>query len=889
MIELGSAIAEANRRAKEAAETFRGEFNDALKLEGLDGARERVTDVRKEIQRLEELDTVPDGLATSFDGWGQSLKSVYQLLTPRTENTIFNARREAKALNEELNNLNLGRIEDGTAGAAAGLGAFEVRLANASRSLGLSKEDVVSFANELGLIEDVTQGSAEALNDAIAAIRSYALESAFATTTSAELRQAVREGTIDQEGLAVALGLSSLALSEVAERSENVDLNQIFEGDPDERTAALAELITELVGRFDPLAAATGQSTSAFLEQSAAVRTLSDALGGLEAAIERARNVQEQMRFQQELLTEAQAGAKESLDELNRGYSDERLRAYAESMLDLTLAQAANAGSADEALLAQRNLRGEFIQTAVALGAPIELARQLADEVLGIPESAIIDIQSNAAGVTERVQALEESIANLDRQTLIEIGIIDEASGDVLILKQALEALDSSRYEALLDVNDVDARTKATLMEEFLSNGIERTFLSELDADSTKALATLAGTTAELLTFDDILAIADLDADGTLGEEEAIRLAFLIRDQIERDFVANLTADDQDALAKVAGTTAELLTYDDIVAVADLDADGTVAESEIFTVTQFLAEYGEIVEEALLEADGEPASEVIARLIEELANYDEQAPVADLLTDPTEADNELDRMLRRFGEYDEQRPEADLLGDSSDIDTELRDANRDMDAWNRRKAEAEIRARSSQAEKALQGVINLIARIKSKTVTITTVTRGGGGSGTVRARGGIERFAAGGFSGFENTIPAPAGVPAIYSPAPAGSVRIHSEPVTGGEAYIPLGGHIRPRSQRIWYETGKLLGVDMSTFRQPLYPYASGGINLPTPTVSVANSASGAQITIASPVTVSIDTGGGRANPAEIERIVNRAVSRALDDAGRELRNRRFQ
>ena len=208
-----------------------------------------------------------------------------------------------------------------------------------------------------------------------------------------------------------------------------------------------------------------------------------------------------------------------------------------------------------------------------------------------------------------------------------------------------------------------------------------------------------------------------------------------------------------------------------------------------------------------------------------------------------------------------------------------------------------ISARTSQAQSALQGIVNLISRIKSKTVTINTryTSTGGGGGSTQFAMGGIAvaQYANGGvnLAGAPGPAPNPmqsiperVGTAQVYRQAPAGRVRVHSEWYAGDEAYIPLNPRTpagRDRALAITEVARRRLGATQ---------FASGGVTasqIPIPTTSLGGS--GGQITISAPVSLSIDTRGGRADPGEITRYVEQAVNRALDRAGREFGNRRLR
>lgn len=114
--------------------------------------------------------------------------------------------------------------------------------------------------------------------------------------------------------------------------------------------------------------------------------------------------------------------------------------------------------------------------------------------------------------------------------------------------------------------------------------------------------------------------------------------------------------------------------------------------------------------------------------------------------------------------------------------------------------QTQINAATGQASSALQDVLNKLAGVQSKSITITTnqVTRATKDN-TVgifkNARGSVMDFYANG--GLREKH--------VAQIAPAGSMRLWAEPETGGEAYIPLASSKRTRSLAIWQETGRRL------------------------------------------------------------------------------------
>lgn len=176
------------------------------------------------------------------------------------------------------------------------------------------------------------------------------------------------------------------------------------------------------------------------------------------------------------------------------------------------------------------------------------------------------------------------------------------------------------------------------------------------------------------------------------------------------------------------------------------------------------------------------------------------------------------------------------------------------------------------------GVIDNIDRkqIAPKTFSIMGVLGGvsavvrralGMASGGIMSGSGVQTFANGGFSGVKiPTIKAYAGGGMENHVAQiaqgAWPVRVWAEKETGGEAYIPLGKHKRPRSLKILEEVARMFG--MSLFKAQ--KFADGGFSQ---TRSVVNSPSGGSS--------SVVAGGGSGVPAAM---LNSIVRSLLNDNG---------
>jgi hypothetical protein len=115
--------------------------------------------------------------------------------------------------------------------------------------------------------------------------------------------------------------------------------------------------------------------------------------------------------------------------------------------------------------------------------------------------------------------------------------------------------------------------------------------------------------------------------------------------------------------------------------------------------------------------------------------------------------------------------------------------------------------------------------------------------------------------------------------APAGSWRVWAEPETGGEAYIPLAPSKRPRSQMIWKETGKRLGMMFADGGHALPSMTAGPASEVTSLVAAIAGGAGPQVTIDT-LNVSVNAGGDT-DPDAIVRAIAGGLGKQLADVVR--------
>lgn len=126
--------------------------------------------------------------------------------------------------------------------------------------------------------------------------------------------------------------------------------------------------------------------------------------------------------------------------------------------------------------------------------------------------------------------------------------------------------------------------------------------------------------------------------------------------------------------------------------------------------------------------------------------------------------------------------------------------------------QTQITAVVGQAQAAIQGVINTLSNLNSKSITVTTnqvtVASPTNTNGIFKNQadggmwmGGKQNFADGGFAG---------DYPHVAHFASGGTMRVFAEPETLGEAYIPLSPMKRSRSTEILDQTASMFGYELT-------------------------------------------------------------------------------
>lgn len=695
---LGKAYLDAGDKAKKAGDEWENSFNRAVENSDFAGVEASLASITK---RQEEL---ADKTGRSGSKWDEFLFGFKTGASGGLLGTV----QEVVGLNKELDTLN-DRLESTQAD------NYRDGIKLIAEALGVTEDEAIALAGELGAVDEVTRLGADALQGYGLANRAVVEEMREHVTAVDDLadktgiaREKILDGSATLTDYGTALGVTTDQLGFLAEKIDGVDLDDFT--DPETAGAAF-DAVDALVGVYSDLADEIGVSTQEFVNQLQSVSNLAAAHSDLRSAIDGTKSALQLMNEQQNIVAGETRNFEEALAELTTGGGS--LPDVAGAMRNLTLEYAGSGVSASQAIAKQRELRAALIEAGVAAGGNRAEVAAMVDQLGLVPEAVLAEVVLEAEKFYAENEQVQEDLRETGRRYDAEIGLIDLASLPLDVV--------------LASLNDYTVQD----------------WIANLDANNQKALAAVAGATAETATWDDILAVADLDADGVLAESELLRLVQLIENY------------------KISDNT------------TSLDADGSFAQNEIERM------------------------EALAR------GYVGRDNTAKLKADGTQAKNEIS----------DRQKQANDLAKSYQIRIQALDL----------------------ASGTLANIRRYYDNIPN-TKTITVRTRSGiiqadGGIITRMARGGIlpgqvSRLDAGAV--MDRAVPARPGTAQIYRPITPG--RFFAEPETGGEAYIPLAPWKRARSMRILEETASIMGAtvirenSLISRRAPGQAMADGGI-----------------------------------------------------------------
>ena len=919
---VGKAFIDADRSAKAAAESFRTAITEAIDAGDVAQAEREIGKLR---DRMEELRGQAGGVTDGWGAFGRALLGTGQILTPFTENTVFNATKELEALE--------GAVE------SEGWLSMADNVRRAADALGLSEDATVALASEMGVLLDVTTTQGKALFEVIKSMAQYANEAGVAAGAAGSFNDMVNNNVATLSDYAAELGLTERQLEAVASRIEDVDTSDLLDDELTTRWAAFNAITAELETTMAEMGAAVGITGAEMAEQVAITNDLAAAHNRLQEAVQAALSTMAQLGEQQRITAEASDAFDESLTAIG---DNDGLENAARALNVYLTNLAASGVSLDEFTAAQ----DAAVQSMIAAG---EQAGANSEDVLGyIATLGLVppDILTELIVLGEDAElTVEEHNARMDeilREVLVRLGVIDEATPKVAEFFLKINDVETVR-EATITANTADAQTNVDQLDESI-DGLEDKAVT-VTAETGEAEANVQS------FFDRINEVPEVTLTTFEADDQASPAAEAVltkAQEIAREFLATLIAEDQatptidrvtpgltgfaapwiafllaqdDASPTIGSTTAAAEGY------ASGTYDGSLTASDnasptIIGLQALAAGYAAATYTAPFSADTAGAIAGIGALTVLAAGYSQGDYTASLNAadnaSPTIIGTQALAVAYAAGAYVAALTATDVASPTirstqaaaqayaaARYDASLTATDRASGVIRSAQSAAQAFARTynavltavDRASSVIRGAVGALGGFQSRSITVTTnhVTRhttvGSGSSSTQRATGGIDFgnvqvFEDGGFSGRRpQPILEPAGFAQVYPPASPG--RLHSELVTGGEAYIPLGEANRRRSLDIWKLAGRYL--DAFDTNGVAYMFNQGGLSStvgrpPAPSTSTF----GTQITIAAPISMSVDASGSNMSTDEISSAVERGVNAGIRRAAKKLSNTRI-
>jgi TP901 family phage tail tape measure protein len=735
---IGSAFHDAGTKAEAAGLAMSTSIADAAKSGNFDALAQQLANVR---DRQQELEQIGHGDNSWPDRLGKGVQGAAQILTPFTENTVVNAQKEL----EKLDQLALDN----------GWSHFESDIRGTASVLGLTEEATLSLANQMGLLQALTAGTADEHIKAQEAMKQFALVNGVLAERLGVSADALASNTLNAGQMATALGITGAQMKFVADSIGKTTFDDLFSDDAAKRAAAMDAIITKVSDEMAVLAKQIGLTTGAYIDQIKAMSDLASAQDTLTKAISGARTALDAITAQQEAVTKATEAYTEAVKKVG---NIESFTVAVKAARELSLEYAGLADSPTAAIAKQEELRQQLIKVGEAAGIPKAKILELIATLGLVPPAVLTEIQADGKKAKEEADAVKkalEDVANGKYQAALDLS--SDAAVKAAVIKAALEEIAKGNYSAALGITGVPEVTAAILAvtgDAALFAGTPYTGTVGVTGDREASAAILA-VTGDAALFASTPYTATASVDGT----DVVSAQFAGAQAVGTDFAlapygATTTLDGSDlVVAQFAGAHAEGTLFATAGYVASTSLDGT---DQI--VSQFSGAH----------AEGNS-----------FANqpYDANATLAG-----------TDQVVSQFAGA---RAEGTAFATSYAASASVSGIEEVQSAFAGARASGQAFATGYHATATL-----------STTTTNTTINQTINRPVSGAFAGGGISFAEGGMSAGVREVP---GWANIY--APVTPYRIFAEPTTGGEAYIPLAESKRPRSIQIWQETGRHLGV----------------------------------------------------------------------------------
>lgn len=545
LVSLGEALYNAGKKAEESGKQFQDAWGEALKANDFDAAVEQIQKVRSEMQRMDEIDKVSKGWGGGWDSWSTALRSSVQLLTPFTENTVVNARAEMEKLKEVAEN--------------NGFDVFESRVSTLAQQMGISEDSTLRLANQMGLLDAVTTGTAEEFAAARNAMDIFVNGAEAVADVMNLSKQELIDNVQSLGELSDALGVTEENLAFVAQGIDGLKFEDLFDGDPEVRMGALSAVAAEVQGKFAILAEQVGLTTDEFIGQVAALGDLTAANKDLEAAISGVIGALEAVNAPQEAYNKAIGEFEEKIKTAGTGMEEFEVAAAAGR--EAIARFAGTAPEFDVLIEKQKELAVQLYNAALQFTGSKELAAQYVAELFGIPASALTTILLEAEKAKADAEQVKGDLNDVD-------GAVAQAilDADPELARLAFEEMRLAKTDFVAPVATSLAVQKSEAEAAFESMRLAKTdFIVPatvpIRADISDAIAHVQNIDAVVGAF----VGAKHEAQYTANNEDAVNKANVAaatgQGFAAGKYLAHYQGDNSDALAKANQATGEAVKY----------------------------------------------------------------------------------------------------------------------------------------------------------------------------------------------------------------------------------------------------------------------------------------------------------------------------------------
>lgn len=563
---VGKSMVDAGNAAEVAGGKIEERFNTALKAGNFAEAEATISQVRDRMRELDEIDKVSKDWGGGLESWGAAFKNIWQIATPGTENAIMNARAEMERLDQIAKE--------------NGFEEFGTRFAEIADRMGITRDQAVALADNMGLLDQVTKGSAEEFAAARDAMVGFGAAQEAAAELMGKTTGELLTQIDDLPKLSDALDVTSDNLLYVAEGMKGLNFDDLFSTDAEVRMNALNALLDEITGKWAPMADAVGLTTNEVIDQNRAVGALAGSYDELRSAIDSVVSALNSLNDPAAKFAESSKGFDEALKGVNGEMTT--LVAAAQAGRQAIADFAGTAPEFDDLIAKQAEFAGRLYDAGIQAGYTRDAVLSVVAESLRIPTGVLIEILAKADQAKTEADTVRQDLYDLTEEewrVLID-GDPELARVKLGIYKQELTDFVSSPYTATVGLENQEAIRKIGESKLAATDFAGGRYDAPLTATNSDALSKTSQASDEANRY----ARNKYDASLTATNSDAISKAQAAETGANRfkngSYDAKLTATNSDAVAKTGtaeGTATKYARNYNATLTATDNASGTIS------------------------------------------------------------------------------------------------------------------------------------------------------------------------------------------------------------------------------------------------------------------------------------------------------------------------